>query len=120
MATGEVKVRGLRQLHSALKRYDENLKQELEKKLADAGGIVKDDAAARFSFIDPSEGAGYQVSVRGFGRVRVQGKRSKRQRGDFGALLMRSTLLPALSQNAVRVNRSIEQMLDTLGGEFDR
>ena len=57
--------------------------------------------------------------MKGFGRVVVQGKRSKRRRGDFGALLMRRTLLPSLGENSVRVTKTLERMLDTLGREFN-
>lgn len=120
MAQETVRVKGLRQVHSAFKRYDTGLKLELERDLREGGAIVERAATALFSGIDPSEPSGYAVNLRGFGRVSVRGKRSKGRRGDFGALLMRRSLLPALSDNADKVIQSIETMLDTLGREFNR
>ena len=95
------------------------MKVELEQNLIAGGDIVKSGAASKFSAIDPTEAAGYQTKLKGYGRVLVQGKRSKRRRGDFGALLMTRTLLPSLGENSVRVTKTLERMLDTLGREFN-
>jgi hypothetical protein len=113
----DVKVKGLRELHRALKRYDIELKAELERELKDAGDIVASEARQRFTVIDARSAAGFKAKLRGFGRVVVQQNRRKTTglRGDFGSLQMRRALIPAVSDNQDRVIASVEGMLDRLG-----
>ena len=119
MAEGEVRVHGLRELHSALKRYDERLKHELESELKQAGQIVADDARSRFSRYDEKSAAGFRPRLRGFGRVVVEQRkrRTTGQHPDYGALQMRRALLPAVMSNEEKVVEALDGMLDRLGRE---
>ena len=115
----QVKIRGLRELHRALKRYDAELKLDLERELRDAGAIVAADARQRFSAIDARSAQGFKTKLRGFGRVVVQQQRRKTtgQHPEFGSLQMRRALIPSVASNEDRVINTIEGMLDRLGRE---
>ena len=112
-----LRVKGLRQLHRALKDYDDGLKRELEAELRAAGEIVAADARTRFLGVDARSAAGFKSKVRGFGRVVVQQSRRRTTglRGDFGSLQMRRALLPSVNENQARVLETVEGMLDRLG-----
>jgi hypothetical protein len=114
---GQLKVRGLRELHRALKRYDGDL--NLESELRDAGEIVAVGARERFVGISPKSAAGFKSRVKGFGRVVVQQSRRRTtgRRGDFGSLQMRRALLPSVAANETKVLNAVEGMLDRLGRE---
>jgi hypothetical protein len=114
---GQVKVKGLRQLHRALKNYDNGLKLQLEAELRQAGEVVASGAQSRFVGVDARSAAGFKSRVKGFGRVVVQQSRRRTTglRGDFGSLQMRKALLPSVAENEPMVIRSIEGMLDRLG-----
>ena len=117
MAGTSVKVNGLRELHRALKNYDNGLKLELEQELRDAGDLVATSARTKFVGIDARSAAGFKSKVRGFGRVVVQQSRRRTtgRRGDFGSLQMRRALLPSVTENEPQVLHAIEGMLDRLG-----
>ena len=117
MAASSVKVHGLRELHRALKNYDNGLKLELEQELRDAGDLVATSARTKFVGIDARSAAGFKSKVRGFGRVVVQQSRRRTtgRRGDFGSLQMRRALLPSVTENEPQVLHAIEGMLDRLG-----
>lgn len=119
MPIQRVEIRGLRQLQSALKRYDSSLLHELDKELRDAGQVVADSARDRFSSIDARSAAGFRPRVRGFGHVVVEQRRKRTTglRGDFGSLQMRRALLPAVAENRQQVLDHVEGMLDRLGRE---
>lgn len=114
---GQVKVKGLRQLHRALKNLDEGVKRELEQELRDAGEIVATGSRQRFLGIDARSAAGFKSRVKGFGRVVVEQSRRRTTglRGDYGSLQMRRALLPSLVENEPRVLNAVEGMLDRLG-----
>lgn len=116
---GQLKVRGLRELHRALKNYDNGLKRDLEAELRAAGEIVASGARSRFVGIDSRSAAGFKSRVKGFGRVVVEQSRRRTtgRRGDFGSLQMRRALLPSVAENESKVMNSIEGMLDRLGRE---
>lgn len=119
MPVQRVEIHGLRQLHSALKRYNLELKLELEKELRDAGEIVTASARDLFSSVDARSAAGFRPRLRGFGRVVVEQRRKRTTglRGDFGSLQMRKALLPAVADNRGRIMDHVEGMLDRLGRE---
>lgn len=112
-----LRVSGLRELHSALKRYDNELKKELERELREAAKIVSVEAAGLFGGVSARAAAGFRPRVRGFGRVAVEQRlgRTTGQRPDFGSLQMRTALLPALEAKQDEVVNHIEGMLDRLG-----
>jgi hypothetical protein len=114
-----LKVKGLRELHRALKNYDDDLKRELEAELRAAGELVAVGAQSRFLGIDARSAAGFKSRVKGFGRVVVQQSRRRTtgRRGDFGSLQMRRALLPSVADNQDKVMNQIEGMLDRLGRE---
>lgn len=114
---GTVRLKGSRQLHRALKDYDNGLKLQFEAELRAAGEIVAAGAQTRFVGVDARSAAGFRSKVKGFGRVVVQQSRRRTtgNRGDFGSLQMRKALLPSLSENEPQVIRAVEGMLDRLG-----
>lgn len=120
MASQSVKVKGLRELHRALKNYNDDLKKDLERRLIEAGRIVQDQAFNLFSPIDARSAAGFRAKTRGFGRVVVQQQRRKTTgfHPEFGALQMRRGLIPAVSDSETKVMAEIENMLDELGRTF--
>jgi hypothetical protein len=113
----EVKIHGIKQLHSAFKQYDEKLKRELEAELLEAARIVASDAIQRFSTIDARSASGFRPRLRGFGRVVVEQRRRKTsgKRSDFGSLQMRRALIPAMGDNQARVIEHLDDMLDRIG-----
>ena len=112
-----VRVKGLRQLHRALKEYSDDVKRELEQELRAAGEIVATSARSKFVGIDQRSAAGFKSKTKGFGRVVVQQSRRRTtgRRGDFGSLQMRRALLPAVGENQAQVLEHIEGMLDRIG-----
>ena len=119
MPVGEVRIKGLRQLNSAFKRYDERLQKDLDKTLLAAGELVAASARDRFSAIDTHAAQGFRPRMRGFGRLVVE-QRQRRTTGlrpDFGSLQMRRALLPARAENTERIIGAMELMLDTIGAE---
>jgi len=112
-----VHVKNLRQLHSALKRYNLELKLELEDRLKAIGEDVAANARDRFASVDPYSAAGIKPRLRGFGRVQVVQSRRRKTgtRPDYGSLQMRTALLPAVWESKDRIMDSVENMLDTLG-----
>src|SRR5262245_17498288 len=114
---GQVKVNGLRQLHRALKDYNDGVKRELELELRAAGELVAVGARTRFVGVDARSAAGFKSRVKGFGRVVVEQSRRRTTglRGDFGSLQMRRSLLPSLVENEPKVLLAVEGLLDRLG-----
>lgn len=115
--TVSVKVHGLRELNSALKKVDRELARELESELRDAAQLVAETARAKFSVIDARSAMGFRPRIRGFGRVVVEQRRRRTtgQHPEFGSLQMRRALLPALREDEPKVIEAIEGMLDRLG-----
>ena len=119
MTVATVKVKGLRELNSALKRYDRELGKDLERGLRDAAQIVAENARSRFSVIDARSAGGFRPRIRGFGRVVVEQRyrRTTGQHPEFGSLQMRRALLPAMREEEPMVVKTIEGLLDRLGAE---
>lgn len=121
MAQPGLKVKNLAKLHRALKDYDQGLKLQLEQELREAGEIVATSAQQRFSLVDAKSAAGIKSKTRGFGRVLVVQTRRKTtgQHPEFGSMIMRRGLVPAVSDNRERIVAQLENMLDRLGGDFN-
>jgi len=62
-----VRVKGLRELQSAFRKMDNDLKKELRSELKEAGQIVQREATSLFSGVDARSAAGYKVRVRARG-----------------------------------------------------
>lgn len=112
-----IKVHGLRELNSALKHYNKELKKELEVDLRLAAQTVADEARKLFASYDEKSAAGFRPRIRGLGRVVVEQRRGRTTgfHPDYGALQMRRALLPALARKQEEVVKSLERMLDDLG-----
>lgn len=118
MAGGSVsvKVSGLRELRRALKGVDADASKGLDAELKGLAESVAEDARGRLSAIDPASAAGIKPKLRGFGGVVVAQTKRKRTglRPDYGALQMRTALIPALWSNKTDVERRLENLLDGL------
>lgn len=117
--SASVKVKGLAELQRAFKRLESDVAKEIESELREAGKIVADDARRRLAPVSPYSAMGIRPRVRGFGRVEVEQSRRRTTgtRPDWGDLIMKRDLLPALSQNEEKIVQSIDRMLGRLGGE---
>ena len=119
MAESVVRVHGLRELNSALKRYDRNLQKDLDASLLAAGVEIAHIAAAKFSFYDAKSAMGFRPRMRGFGRLVVE-QRYRKTTGlhpQFGSLQITKALLPARAEGEPMLVAGLEHMLDTLGRE---
>ena len=117
MAVGTIRIHGLRELNSALKRYDKELQGDLDASLLDAGLEISHLAAAKFSFYDAKSAMGFRPRMRGFGRLVVE-QRYRKTTGfhpEFGSLQMQKALLPARAQGEPMLVAKLEHALDTLG-----
>jgi hypothetical protein len=112
-----VRLKGLPQLHRALKAVDGDLAKQLDHELKAAAELVAGQARMLFGHISARSAAGFRPRTRGFGRAVVaqSRRRTTGQRPDFGSLQMRRALLPALADKHDDVEHAIEHMLDVLG-----
>lgn len=116
MAQQTVRVSGLRQLSRAFRTVDKDLAKELRDELREAARIVSEDATARFQAINPASAAGFKPRSRTAGAfVEQSRRRTTGTRGDYGALQMRTALLPALEAKEGEVIDRVERMLDKIG-----
>jgi hypothetical protein len=115
-----VKVEGLKQLDRALKQTDKEAAKGLRKELREAAKVVAMDARQKFMGVDGRSAMGIRPRVRsGLVAVAEQSrKRTTGKRPDYGALQMRSALMPALRENQDEVIRRVDDMLERLEKEF--
>ncbi len=114
-SSASVKVKGLRELRSAIKRVDDDLSREVDQELLGIAGEVAGDAARRFRATSARSAAGFKPKARGFGRVTVvQTVRSKKVRPQFGAIQMRDALIPAVWSKADDTERALDRMVGRL------
>jgi len=114
MASGAIRVEGLRQLERALKASDKDAAKGLRKELREAAKVVALDARGKFAGTDGYSAMGIRPRVRA-GLVAVAEQSRKRvtgKRPDYGSLQMRRALVPALWDNRKEVERRVENMLD--------
>ena len=119
MASGAIRVKGLREFQRACSASDKALKKNVRDNLRKAGDIVKDEARSRFSRYDARSAAGYRTAVRTRG-VAVQQRlgRTTGKRPDYGSLQLRVALQPALETKRSAVEQEFEQMLDRIVDGF--
>lgn len=115
-----LRVRGLREFQRALAKADKDTKKRVKEKLAEAGEVVRDDAARRFEPINPKSASRYRVSVRQRGIwVQQSLRKTTGLRPDYGGLQMREALLPALEENEEEIVRSFERAIDRIADELE-
>ena len=115
MATGSVKVKGLRELRREFKRVSKDADKEVRDGLKQAAAPVREEAANLFERYDARSAAGYRVSVRGrVVTVQQSRRRTTGQHPEFGALQMRRALIPALQRREDEVVEGVERVLDQL------
>lgn len=117
MATG-VRVKGLRELQRDIGRVDKQLRSELGKELKKLAEPVAADASRRVARFGEKTAAGIVAGRRGGGAVvRQRLRKVTGKRGDFGALQMRTALIPALEAHEEEVVHGVEDLLDRLTSE---
>jgi hypothetical protein len=99
-------VRGFRDM-------DKDVAKGLRKQLRESGQLVQRTAAQLFEPVSPHTAGGYKVRVRQRGVAVEQSlRRTTGQHPEFGALQMRTALLPALDRNEPEVVAGINNVLD--------
>jgi hypothetical protein len=108
-----ISVEGLQELQRALKKAEGDVDKDVKDELRKLGDIVKADATprgARYTGIGPYKTIVKQKEV----VVRQSKNKVTGQRGDFGALQMRTVLEPALDAKSGQIQSGMEDMLDHL------
>lgn len=115
-----VRVKGLKELNRAINRADKESKKLMKDRFKQVGEIVASDGRSRFSRIDSGSAAGFKTKALTKG-VKVEQSRRKvtGKRGDYGALQMRTALVPALQAKRDDVidelNRALDDVADIIG-----
>ena len=118
MATGTVRVKGLRELRRDFKKVSKDLDKEVRDGLKAAAEPVRDEAAKLFERYDGRSASGYRVSVRARTvTVQQQRRRTTGLRPDYGALQMRTALIPALASREDEVIEGVDRVLGQLAGD---
>lgn len=107
-------MRGLNELVRDFGRLDAELKRGLQREIHEAAAIVSNDARGRAGRFGAPVALKIRPRVRGARGFVESRARSRGVRPDFGALLMRTALLPALGGRQEDVVRRLEGMLDRL------
>lgn len=112
-------MKGLKELNRAINRADKESRKLMKERFKQVGEIVASDGRSRFSRIDSGSAAGFKAKALTKG-VKVEQSRRKvtGKRGDYGALQMRTALVPALQAKQVDVveelNRALEDVADII------
>lgn len=118
MATGTVRVKGLRELRRDFKKVSKDLDKEVRDGLKEAAQPVREEAANLFDRYDAHSAAGYRVSVRQRTvTVQQSRRRTTGNRPDYGALQMRRALIPALASREDEVVEGVDRVLGRLAGD---
>ena len=84
-----VRISGLKELNRDLRAAKSDTLKELRDELKSVGGIVRDDAASRFSGYDMRSAAGFKVRSRGASILVQQSiRKTSGLRPDYGTLMM--------------------------------
>jgi hypothetical protein len=113
MAAQTVRVKGLKELNRAFGQIEKDLQKEMRVELKRVAEPVAATARGKASRYGPKTAAGFVAGSRAGGAVvRQRVKRTTGLRPDFGSLLMREVLEPALAENEDEVVRGVERVLD--------
>jgi hypothetical protein len=119
VADQTVRISGLPELNRAFKAVDADLPKELRKELKQVAEPVRVEAALRSQQFGARTSSGIKTVARSSGSVAVRQSRKKnadavRRRPNFGPLLMRTALEPALTHHEAEIVRGLEHILDRL------
>jgi proline dehydrogenase len=112
-------MRGYREFMRATAKAEKETKRTIHTRLREAGDIVRQDAARRFERYDEKSASGFRIRSR-VGGVFVEQKLRKTTgyHPEYGALQMRTALLPALDAKSGEVERRMDQALKDLADIF--
>ncbi len=115
MATGTVRVKGLRALQRDFRRISKDLSKEVRDGLRKAADPVRQEAVALFSPISAASAAGYRIVVRQRGVALEQSRRrTTGLRPDYARLQFARAMAPAVDRKENDVVKGLEQALDDL------
>lgn len=96
-------------------KAEKDTKKVVNKRLAVAGEIVREEGARRFVDINPKSASKFRVSVRQTGIYVQQGlRKTTGLRSDYGSLQMTRALLPALQEKEGEVRGEMVKAADEL------
>jgi hypothetical protein len=108
-----VRVKGYREVVKGFRDMDKDVAKGIREELRSAGQIVQREASALFAPVSERSAAGYKVRVRQKGVAVEQSlRRTTGEHPEYGALQMRTALLPALESNEREVYAGINAVLD--------
>lgn len=121
--SGELVVRGYKELLRGLVDADKNTRREVRATLREAGDTVKvaaaENALSRFHNAGRTA-AGYRVVVRQRGlSVEQSIRKTTGKRPDYGGLQMKDALLPALERNEGRIEADMDAAMDKVAAIFN-
>lgn len=115
MAQPTVRVNGLKELNRAFKEYDKDAKKDLQAALRLIAVPVAADARRLASPFGEATVAGIAPGARVAGAVvRQRRRKTTGHHPEFGGLLMRRALEPALQENETKIVEGVERLFDTL------
>lgn len=120
MAQPTIRVKGLSGLIRAADASTKEAKKLVRDRLRKVAEPVLADARTKLSRYDQRSASHLGISVRRVGTVSVE-QRLRRTTGahpQFGALQMTQVLMPALDENAHRIEREFEDALDDIADAF--
>lgn len=115
-----IRVKGLREFVRAADAAGGKTKKVVRDRLREVAGPVLADARTKLARYDARSASRLGISVRRAGTVSVE-QRLRRTTGahpQFGVLQMQEVLIPALDENADRIERRFEQALDDIVNDF--
>lgn len=115
-----LRVEGYRELLIACDNAERNIKKGTRDALRHAGDAVKQGATDLFGKYDARSAAGYRTRVRRTGVAVEQSiRRTTGKRPDFGALQMRTALVPSLEEHEAETVELFEHALDVIAHQFE-
>jgi hypothetical protein len=122
MARGAtLQVHGYREFLRAVARAENDQRRRTRETFRDVGEDVRASATSHFSPVNARSAAGYRTRVRQTGIVVQQSlRKTTGQHPEWGALQMRTALIPALMSNEDETVRKLERALDRVAAGFER
>lgn len=115
MATGTVRVRGLKQLQRDFRRISKDLTREVRNGLRKAADPVRQEATALFTPNSADSASGYRIVVRQRGVALEQSRRrTTGKRPDYAKLQFAQAMAPAVESKQNDVVKGLEDALDDL------